>query len=83
MNAGTISDDTFGWVPELDLSIGWHKYPRFDVTFGYSIIAMTDALQLGGAIDPDLAVNLSDPPTGAQRPAALLRYRTYYAQGLQ
>jgi hypothetical protein len=81
-NAGTITDHTFGWVPEIDLSLGWHKYPRFDVTVGYNVIAMTEALQVSGAIDPNLAVNLSDPPTGQQRPAAALRYGTYYVQGI-
>ncbi len=81
-NAGTITDHTFGWVPEIDLSLGWHKYPRFDVTCGYHVIAMTDALQVSGAIDPNLAVNLSDPPIGQQRPAAVLRYGTYYVQGI-
>lgn len=81
-NSGVTKDDTFGWIPELDLSLGWQKYPCFDLTFGYHIIAMTDALQASGAIDPNLAVNLSTPPTGQQRPAANLRYRTYYVQGL-
>ena len=71
-NSGTITDHTFGWVPELDLSLGWHRYPRFDLTVGYHIIAMTDALQVCDAIDPNLAVNLSEPPTGQQRPAVLL-----------
>jgi hypothetical protein len=82
-NAGTVSDNTFGWVPEIDLSIGWRKYPNWDVTFGYFIIGMTDALQASGTIDPSLAVNLANPPTGQQRPTAALSYNSYYAQGLQ
>jgi hypothetical protein len=81
-NAGVQTDHTFGWVPELDLSLGWQQYPCFDVTFGYHIIAMTDALQVSGAIDPELAVNLADDPTGQQRPAAILRYNTFYVQGI-
>lgn len=81
-NTGTFTDDTFGWVPELDLSLGWQRYPRFDVTVGYHLIAMTEALQIPGAIDPNLAVNLTDSPMGAQRPAAALRYNTYYLQGI-
>jgi hypothetical protein len=81
-NAGTFHDDTFGWVPELNLSLGWHQFPRFDVTAGYHIIAMTDALQPSGAIDPTSAVNLSDPPLGQQRPAAFFRYDTFYVQGI-
>jgi hypothetical protein len=81
-NSGAMTDHTFGWVPELDLSLGWQQYPNFDVTFGYHIIAMTDALQVSGAIDPDLAVNLADDPMGQQRPAAILRYNTFYVQGI-
>ena len=81
-NGGTTTDHTFGWVPELDFSIGYHKYPNYELTMGYHIIAMTDALQVSGAIDPNLASNLSDPPTGSQRPAASLRYDTFYVQGI-
>lgn len=81
-NRGEITDHTFGWVPELDVSLGWHRFPRFDVTFGYHIIAMTDALQLSGSIDPRLAVNLADPPTGEQSPSAALRYDTFFVQGI-
>ncbi len=81
-NAGTINNRTFGWVPELDLSLGWQYFPRFDVTVGYHLIAMTDALQVSQVIDSELAVNLSDPPTGQQRPGVSTRYSTYYLQGI-
>ena len=81
-NAGTTTDNTFGWIPELDFSIGYHKYPNYELTLGYHIIAMTDALQVSGALDPDLASNLSDPPTLAQRPTASLQYDTFYVQGI-
>ncbi len=81
-NSGTFTDHTFGWVPELDLSLGWQRYPCFDVTVGYHIIAMTDALQVSGTIDQTLASNLTDPPTGQQRPSATLRYKTFYVQGI-
>ena len=81
-NSGTRTDDTFGWVPELDFTLGYQRFPSFDVTFGYHIIAMTDALQVSGVIDPDLATNLADPPVGAQRPSPQLRDGTFYVQGL-
>ena len=81
-NGGNHTDHTFGWVPELDVSLGWHRYPKFDVTFGYHIIAMTEALQTSGMIDPNLAVNLEDEPAGQQRPALVARYRTFYVQGI-
>ncbi|WP_372895373.1 BBP7 family outer membrane beta-barrel protein [Stieleria sp.] len=81
-NSGTHSDNTFGWVPELDFTLGWQKYPCFDVTFGYHIIAMTDALELSGVIDPELAVNLADTAVGAQRPTSNFRHGTFYVQGI-
>jgi hypothetical protein len=82
-NAGSTKDQTFGWVPELEFTLGWHRFPRFDVTLGYHVIWMTDALQTGGVIDPDLAVNLADPPTGAQRPARAARYSTFDLQSIK
>lgn len=81
-NSGKHTDRTFGWTPELDFTLGWHKFPRFDVTVGYHITAMTDALRVSGAIDSDLAVNLTDPPTGQQRPDKNFDYKTYYIQGI-
>ena len=81
-NSGRFKDDTFGWVPELDLTLGWQRYPCFDVTVGYHLIAMTEALRVSGAIDPALAVNSSDPPTGQMRPTPMLSYRTFYVQGI-
>ena len=73
VNRGIFSDDTFGWIPELDVSVGWHKYPRFDVTFGYNLIAMTDAIRLSDAMDPDNDVD--NPRVG-------LSDDTFYLQGL-
>ncbi|MGB7326107.1 MAG: BBP7 family outer membrane beta-barrel protein [Rubripirellula sp.] len=81
-NDGTRSSTTFGVVPELDLSLGWHRFPRFDVTLGYHLIAMTDALQVSGALDPNLSSNLSSPLVGGVSPSASLRYDTFYVQGI-
>ncbi len=81
-NDGNETDYTLGWVPELDLSLGWHRFPHFDVTLGYQIVAMTDALEVSGAIDRNLASNLSTPLTGAARPSSSLRYDTFYVQGI-
>lgn len=81
-NAGQTSDHTFGWVPELDFTLGWQQYANFDVTVGYNVIAMTDAIQVSGVIDPDLAVNLADPPLGDPRPRRTANYRTFYVQGI-
>lgn len=78
-NAGTRDDNTFGWVPELDFTLGWQKFPSFDITFGYHIIAMTDALEISGAVDPNLAVSFDD---GAVNPAIQFSEGTFYVQGL-
>lgn len=81
-NAGTISDSTFAWVPELDATLGWRWTKNLDLTFGYHVVAMTDALQVSGMIDEDLAVNAANNPTGQERPNALLRYDTFYVHGI-
>jgi len=86
-NDGTVNNHTFAWVPELDATLGWHWTRNLDLTFGYQVIAMTDALQVSGMIDRQLAVNANVPvggtlPTGAQRPSGALRYDTYYIHGL-
>lgn len=82
LNSGKRTDHTFGFVPELDLTLGWRKFPNYEVTIGYHVTALTDALQVSGAIDPSLAVNLSDPPTGQQSPSAAFNDRTFYVQGI-
>ncbi len=81
-NSGTFSDDTFTWVPELDASLGWRWTRNLDLTFGYNFILMSDALQVSGLIDPNLAVNAAGTPTGQQNPSRAVRYDTYYVHGL-
>jgi hypothetical protein len=81
-NRGVDNDSTFGWIPELDVSLGWHHFPNFDVTIGYHIIAMTDALQVSGMIDPNLASNVSDPLVGTPAPSPSLRFDTFYIHGI-
>lgn len=81
-NSGERTDNTFSWVPELDFTLGWQHFPSFDVTVGYHVIALTDAVQVSGTIDPELATNLADVPVGAQRPSPILRDNTFYVQGI-
>ncbi len=87
-NSGELESNTFGWVPELDATLGFRWTPSLNLTFGYHAIAITDALQVSGMIDPDLAVNAADIPAGAntppgqQRPSGSLRYDTFYVHGI-
>lgn len=79
-NSGKTSDRTFGWIPELDVSIGYRITPRLDATFGYNLLAMTDAVRVSGTIDSDLAVNSSSSTPA--RPSPDMRYDTFYIQGI-
>ena len=81
-NAGDTTDHTFAWVPEIDLTLGYRRFPNYEVTFGYHIVALTESLQVSDVIDPDLAVNLAAPPTGRQAPARAFEHDTYYVHGL-
>jgi len=81
-NDGKLTDDAFGWVPEVDLSLGWQWTKNLDLTFGYNFIALTDSLQASGAIDPSLSVNEAANPTGQQRPQSSLEFDTYYIHGI-
>ena len=82
-NSGRTSDRTFGWIPELDVSIGYRITPKLDATFGYNLVAMTDAVRVSGTIDPDLAVNSSSiTPNDPARPSPNMRYSTFYIQGI-
>jgi len=79
-NSGRTSDRTFGWIPELDLSIGYRITPKLDATFGYNLVAMTDAVRVSGTIDPDLAVNTTSNSPLAPSPD--MRFSTFYIQGI-
>ena len=82
-NSGRYSDRTFGWVPELDVSLGYRITSNLDATFGYNLIAMTDAVRVSGTIDPELAVNASlASPNDPARPSPDMRYGTFYLQGI-
>jgi|GEM_PF-1172997 len=80
-NAGMTRDSTFGWVPELDATLGYRYTQHLDFTIGYHLIAMTDALQVSGMIDPQLAVN-TDFPTGPASPSSGLRFDTFHVHGI-
>ena len=81
-NEGKFSNSTFGWVPELDATIGYRYTQNLDFTIGYHVIAMTDALQVSGVLDPQLAVNANFPNSQPARPSFNARYDTFYVQSI-
>ncbi|WP_068136702.1 BBP7 family outer membrane beta-barrel protein [Roseimaritima ulvae] len=78
-NAGSYTDDTFAWVPELNLNVGYRWRPCVDLTVGYSLVVLTEALQPWRTIDSSLASDLSDDPS---EPTANFTYGDHWAQGI-
>lgn len=81
-NSGVTEDHTFGWVPELGAELSYRRFPNYDLTIGYSIVALTDAIRVSSAIDDDLGSNLSVGGAGVARPSITLDDSTFYIQGI-
>ena len=81
-NSGHTKDNAFGWVPEVNASVGYQLTRNVDLSIGYHLIAMTDSLQASGMIDRDLAVN-QNPSSGPKDPSPLIDYDTFHVHGLQ
>ncbi len=82
-NDGATGDGTFAVAPEVAVGLGWQLNRHVNVTFGYSFLMVTDALQTWRTIDDDLAVNLDDPPVDPARPSRTFSYNDYWVQGMQ
>jgi hypothetical protein len=67
-NNGTYTQDTFVVVPELDLHIGYRLTRRLDLMVGYTLLRLPKVGRVTGALDSQLASNLSDPLVGNVRP---------------
>ena len=81
-NEGKFSNSTFGWIPEFDATLGYRYTQNLDFTVGYHVIAMTDALQVSGMLDPQLAVNADFPNSQPARPTFGANYDNFYVQSL-
>lgn len=81
-NSGVTEDHTFGWVPELGVELSYRRFPNYDLTVGYSLIAITDAIRVSSVIDDDLGSNLNVDGAGPARPSITLDDGTFYLQGI-
>ena len=81
-NSGHTKDNAFGWVPEVNTSVGYQLTRNVDLSIGYHLIAMTDSVQASGMIDRDLAVN-QNPSSGPKDPSPLIDFDTFHVHGLQ
>ena len=81
-NIGTFTRNEFAAVPELGLNWAWKVNSWAELNLGYSFIYWSKIIQPGSAIDPQLAVNLSDPFTGTLRPAFNFSDGPYWVHGV-
>lgn len=81
-NRGSHNDSTFAWIPELNLNLIYHTCHNVDLSIGYGLVVVTDAVQVHNTIDPDLQVDLGAPQTVA-RPNSGFRDDDYWVQGIQ
>jgi hypothetical protein len=81
-NSGTFTSDTFVWVPEVGLTIGYRLTHRLDFNVGYSMLRLPKVGRVVDTLDPDLASNLSDPLTGEIRPSFTFRESNFTLHSL-
>lgn len=81
-NIGSYSTSTFAVLPEVNLTLGYRIRQNVDFTFGYNYMMINKVIQPWRTIDPSLAVNLTDPPAGQQRPTVASSDGPYWIQGL-
>lgn len=81
-NAQPYVDDTFIVIPELAVNVGYRIRPGLDFNLGYNYMVIPKVAQAAQQIDNDLAVNLSDPLSGALDPQLDFSERQYWLHSL-
>ncbi|MEM8732857.1 MAG: BBP7 family outer membrane beta-barrel protein [Planctomycetota bacterium] len=81
-NAQAFVDDTFIVIPELAVNLGYRIRPGLDFNLGYNYMVIPKVAQAAQQIDNDLAVNLSDPLSGALDPQLDFSERQYWLHSL-
>ena len=73
---------TFIVSPETNLTLGYRLTRRLEATIGYSYLGLPKVARVADQLDPQLASNLSNPPTGASTPSFSLRESNYSLHSL-
>jgi hypothetical protein len=81
-NMGLYSRSNFAAIPELGATLTWFLTESLEFSLGYSFIFFPHVVQPENAIDPDLAVNLSVPFQGDNRPTFVFDDSNYWVHGL-
>lgn len=83
-NIGERRDSTFAVMPELGVKLGYQVRPCMQLTVGYNLLVLNNAIRSGNMIDTTL--NLSQASNGAlvgaARPAYAPGTSTFWAQGI-
>ena len=81
-NDGNYVMNTFIVSPETNLTLGYRLTRRLEATIGYSYLGLPKVARVADQLDPQLASNLSNPPTGASTPSFSLRESNYSLHSL-
>lgn len=81
-NIGSFQTDTFVWVPEIGLNIGYRLTRRLDFSVGYNMLRLPKVGRVVETLDRELASNLSDPLTGETRPSFQFRESNFTLHSL-
>lgn len=71
-NEGNYVMNTFVVTPEVNVTLGYRLTRRLEATVGYSYLGLPKVARVADQLDPQLAVNLSNPLTGPIRPGFTL-----------
>ena len=81
-NDGNYVMSTFIVSPETNITLGYRLTRRLEATVGYSYLGLPKVARVADQLDPQLASNLSNPPTGASTPSFSLRESNYSLHSL-
>jgi hypothetical protein len=83
-NIGHYSRNVFGFVPEVNLNVGYQLTDHCRLYLGYNFMYWTNVVRPGNQIDPVINTAQLPPPQpgGPARPAFTFRGSDFWAQGI-
>lgn len=81
-NEGLYDTNTFVVSPEVAVTLGYRFTRGLEATVSYSFLTLPKAARVGDQLDPQLASNLGNPPTGAATPRFSLVESNYSLHSL-
>jgi len=81
-NEGNYVSSTFIVTPETNLTLGYRLTRRLEATLGYSYLGLPKVARVADQLDPQLAANLNNPPSGSSTPSFTLRESNFSLHSL-